>query len=306
MKKERYLDKLINTGLFRFHHLLVEGIDNETVAKVSSSSILEQEYCLFSNKIRAGDEYFRLLHNRIIQAMQNKQPLPVVRFADGEYKFYRYSLRCNGLYKQAESIAAIKRVMPVHIAAMEYLVDHGILAPLVFPGNSHVASRNIFSFRKKKTDSLGADFLDFLYTHHINLNAQNYVPFYVVYAYLSSAEFAAAINGKNICIVNSGYNKESCRQWFARLNSSPGLEFVDIPQEYTATQWEEIKAPILSKIPARTDLCIVGGGIGALLICTDITQRYSIPVIDAGYVLDMMNDRLDKSKGRRRLYTIYK
>ncbi len=306
MKNDRYFDNLINTGLFRFHRLVVKGIDNKTIAERNGDSILEQEYCLFSGRIGNGDEYFRLLHDRVVGAMQGKQSLPVVRFADGEYKFYGYSLSCNGRYKQAESVSAIKRAMPMHIGAIRYVIDHGILAPLIFPGNSHAASRSIFSFRKKKSDSLGAFFLDFLHTHGNNLNAENYIPFYLVYAYLSSAEFAAAINGKNICIVNSGYNKESCRQWFARFNSSPELEFVDIPDEYVATQWEVIKAPILHKIPAGTDLCIVGAGIGALLICKDIAQNYSVPAIDGGNVLDMINNRMDKSKGRHRLYTIHK
>jgi hypothetical protein len=237
--------------------------------------------------------------------MQTKQPLPVVRFADGEYAFYRYTLGCNGLYKQAESIETIKRVMPLHLAAMTYLADHGLFAPLIFPGNSHVASQSFFSFRKKKRDSSGAVFLDFLRMHHISLNAENYVPFYVVYAYLSSAEFAAAMNGKNICILNSEYNKESCRQWFTGFNSSPKLEFVDIPKEYVATRWEDIKATILGAIPARTDLCIIGAGVGALLVCKDVAQECSIPAIDAGHVLNMMNDRVDKSNGVR-LYTLRK
>lgn len=281
----------------------MEGIDNEAVARMFSSAILREEFCLFANTIPSGNDYFRLLHDRMIVALQGRQPLPVVRFADGEYAFYRYTLGCNGLYKQAESIEAIKKAMPQHLAAMEYLASHGFFAPLIFPGNSQVPSRDFFSLKKQKRDSTGAEFLDFLRAHQIHLTAENYFPFYVVYAYLSSPAFAAAMNGKKICILNSEYNKESCRNWFTRLNSSPELEFVDIPQEYVATRWEEIKIPIISRIPAGTDLCIVGAGVGALLICKDIAQRFSIPAVDAGHVLNMMNDRVDKSNGAR-LYTL--
>ena len=305
MQKTRYLEDLIHQRLFRFHHLLVEGIDNEKVAKFFSSSMLAEEFCLFSNKIRNGDEYCRLLHQRIIHTMQNKQPLPVVRFADGEYAFYNCTLGCNGLYQQAESVETIKRVMPLHITAMEYLAGHGLFAPLIFPGNSHAASQNIFSFRGEKRDSSSADFLDFLHTNHISLNAENYVPFYVVYAYLSSGQFATAMNGKNICILNSEYSKESCIDWFAQFNSHPHLTFVDIPAEYVATRWEENKTEILNKIPQDTDLCLTGAGVGALLICTDVARSFSIPVIDAGHVLNMMNNRVDKSNGAR-LYTLRK
>ncbi len=305
MQMARYLENLIHQGLFRFNHLSIEGIDNKKVAEIFSSSILAEEICLFSNKISNGDEYCRLLHHRILHALHGKQPLPVVRFADGEYAFYRYTLGCNGLYKQAESVETIKKVMPTHIEAMNYLARHGLFAPLIFPGNSQVASGDFFPLRKQKRDSTGAEFLNFLQTHHISLTADNYIPFYVIYAYLSSVEFAAAINGKNICILNSEYNRESCQKWFTRFNSSPQLAFVDIPQEYVATRWEEIKTPILDKIPAGTDLCIVGAGVGALLICKDIAQKFSIPTIDGGHVLNMMNDRVDKSNGVR-LYTLRK
>lgn len=305
MTQKRHLEDLIYSRIFRFDHLDIQDIDNEPAVKIFSESVLDQEICLFANTVKSGNDYCRLLHEKIVNALRNHQPLPVVRFADGEYAFYRLTLGCNGLYKQAESIESIKKAMPLHLAAMSYLSSHGLFAPLVFPGNSQVPSTNLFSFKKQKQDSTGAEFLDFLHANRIILTAENYVPFYAVYAYLSSPDFAAAINGKKICILNSEYNEESCRNWFARQNSQPHLVFVDIPREYVATRWEEIKMPILNKIPAGTDLCIVGAGVGALLICKDVAEKSSIPAIDAGHVLNMMNDRVDKSNGAR-LYTLRK
>jgi hypothetical protein len=113
------------------------------------------------------------------------------------------------------------------------------------------------------------------------------------------------MNSKKICILNSEYNKESCSNWFAQFSSHPNLSFVDIPAEYIATRWEEIKKEILNKIPPETDLCLAGAGVGALLVCVDIAQTFSIPAIDAGHVLNMMNSRVDKSNGAR-LYTLRK
>lgn len=54
-----------------------------------------------------------------------------------------------------------------------------------------------------------------------------------------------------------------------------------------------------------TELGLVGAGVGALLICVDVAERFAIPAIDAGHILNMMNGRLDKSKGSR-LYTMRK
>ena len=305
MQKARYLEDLIYQRLFRFGRLLVNGIDNEKVAEVFSKEILAEEYCLFANEIVSGDDYCRILDEKIVSAMQKRRPLPVVRFADGEYAFYRRTLGCNGLYQQAESVAAIENVMPGHIAAIKYVAENGLLAPLVFPGNSHIPATRIFSFSGKKRDSTGAEFLDFLRDHGIELTAENYMPFYVVYAYLSSPVFAAALDGRKVCILNSDCNEARCRTWFARQNSVPELSFIDIPKEYAATRWEEYRKPVLDKISTGAELCIVGAGVGALLICKDVSEKFSIPSIDAGHVLNMMNDRVDKSNGAR-LYTLRK
>ena len=305
MQKRRYLDDLIKQKLFRFNHLSVDSIDNETVANIFSSAMLEQEICLFANTVQNGDEYCQLLYRRVVTAMQKREALPIVRFADGEYAFYNYTLGCNGLYKQAESVEAIKKVIPKHIVAMKYLEENGLFAPLVFPGNSDVVDQTIFSFLQRKKDSSGASFLDFLQASGISLTPGNYAPFYIVYAYLTSAEFASTLNGKNLCILNSDYNKENCRKWFAQFSSHPSLSFVDIPAEYVATRWEEIKTEILNKIPPETDLCLAGAGVGAVLVCADISQTFSIPAIDAGHVLNIMNGRVDKSNGAR-LYTLRK
>jgi hypothetical protein len=61
----------------------------------------------------------------------------------------------------------------------------------------------------------------------------------------------------------------------------------------------------LARIPAGVDVCLVGAGIGALQVCVDIAERFFVPAIDAGHVMNMMNGRVDKSGGPR-LYTIWK
>lgn len=267
--------------------------------------MLREEYCLFANTILHGNQYFHLLHERVVETMQKKISLPVVRFADGEYAFYRFSLKCNGLYQQAESVKTIQQALPEHLAALKDISDYGLLAPLIFPGNTQGPSLSFPFFKKKERDSTAADFLDFLYKNEIKLTSENYMPFYVVYAYLSSMEFASAVHRKNVCILNSDYHEESFRAWFAERNSDPVLTFVEIPREYVATRWEKIKWSILKKIPWGTDICLIGAGVGALLVCKDIAKHFSIPAMDAGHVLNMMNNRMDKSNGVR-LYTLWK
>lgn len=305
MAAKRYLDTLLADGAFRFGRLDISGIDNEPVARIFSDHVLKQEICLLARNVEDGDHYIRFLHERLIRSLTHKTPLPVARFADGEYTFYNYTLGCNGLYRQAESVAAIRRAIPAHVRALGELALRGLSAPLICPVNSQLKTSGIASFFRKKPDSGGADFLDFLRRHSINLTAANYVPFYVTYAYLTSETFAQAVDGKTLAILNSDFNADSCRQLFARFGSRPDIRFVPIPPEYVATQWDTMRNRVLEAIPPETDLCLTGAGVGALLICCDTAATFSIPAIDAGHVLNMMNDRVDKSNGAR-LYTLRK
>jgi len=299
------LERMIASGEFRFNHLVLRDIDNTQVIQINAPDMVEQEICLFHENTGIGDEYVKQLHDFIRSGIEDRRPLPV-RFADGEYAFYRCSLHCNGLYRQAESVEAIRTAMPFHLEALKILAVHGKLAPLIFPGNTRKKKKGFLSIlRRSKIDNSAAEFLDFLFREGIALTGMNYTPFYVIYAYLTSQAFAGFISGKKVCIVNSEFNRESFTQWFSAFSSQPAITFAEIPALYVATRWTSMKEEVLGRIPADTDLCLVGAGVGALPACVDIAIQFSIPVIDAGHVLNMMNGREDKSNGTR-LYTIRK
>lgn len=289
---------------FRFDRLVLEGIDNSSVVRRCGCEILEEESCLFHQDMSCGDDYFKGLHSFVYDALCGRNAAPVVRFADGEYAFYAYSLHCNGLYQQAESVEAIKEVMPTHLKALKVLNQSGKFAPLIFSGNVQHKRKTLFSYLGKwKGNDSALQFVEFLFHNKIELTRENYLPFYVVYAYLTSKLFCEVVDKKKLCIINSECNMDLCRRWFARFSSSPDIVFVKIPDSYVATQWGAIKQEVFSRIPPETDLCLSGAGIGALLVCVDVASEFLMPVIDAGHVLNMMNGREDKSNGSR-LYTI--
>jgi len=306
MKKVDYLDSIISSSSFRFDKLALDGIDNTPIFKINVPEITEQEICLFHRDISDGNGYFEMLHNFISRGISTRMATPVVRFADGEYAFYDYSLTCNGLYQQAESIEAIKKAMPLHIEALKILSRSGKFASLIHPGNVRQEQKGLLSFfRKSKGDNSALKFIDFLYGHNMELTDKNYLPFYVVYAYLTSQVFGSLVNGKNICIISSECNIDACRQWFATFSSYPHIVFTEIPTSYVATRWASMKEHILSQVPSDVDLCLVGAGVGSTLVCVDVAAKFCIPAIDGGHVLNMMNGREDKSNGPR-LYTIRK
>ena len=299
------LDMLTESGVFHFDHLVIRDIDNTPVIQVNDPEMVEQEICLFHENVGNGDEYVERLHDFIRSGVQDRRPSPLARFADGEYAFYRYSIHCNGLYQQAESVEAIRTAMPLHVEAFKILAERGKLAPLIFPGNTRKKEKGFFYLlRRSKSDDSALGFIDFLSSQGIPLTESNYIPFYVIYAYLTSQTFADFMSGRKICIVNSEFNRESCTRWFSTFSSRPKISFAEIPASYVATQWTSMKKGVLGRIPADTDLCLVGAGVGALMACVDIAIWLSIPAIDAGHVLNIMNGREDKSGGPR-LYTIW-
>ncbi len=306
VKNETYLDRLIAGGMFRFDRLNIDGIDNEPVFKLNVPEMVEQETCLFHRDVSSGNQYLELLHATVQKAIAQKAAMPIVRFADGEYAFYRHSLDCNGLYRQAENAAAIRQAMPSHIEAMRTLARRGKIAPLVFPGNTREKERGFFSFlRKSKNDDSAIGFLDFLAASGIELTGGNYIPFYAVYAYLVTGRFAKLLDGKSVCIINSDFDEKACEAWFRQFSSAPRISHAPIAAEYVATRWDSMREGVLSNIPPDVDFCLVGAGVGALQVCVDAAERFSIPAIDAGHVMNMMNGRVDKSGGPR-LYTLWK
>lgn len=293
------LNHLLGGDRFRFEHLKIEGIDNEPVFAKNHPDQREEEIILFHDSVSSGDTYVARLADRIESAINNHSSLPVVRFADGEYAFYSSSLKCNGLYKQAESVAAIKASFPAHADALRYLASSGILAPLIFPGNTRERSGLRALFRKKDGKDLAIRFLKFLDHNHIKITDTNYIPFYCVYSYLSSTRFAKAVDGKTVCIVNSDFNEAACAAWFARAGSHPRLVHVPIPASYVATRWDSMREEVLRNVPKNPDCFMVGAGVGALEVCVDAARRFSAPAIDAGHILNMMNDLESKSAGPR-------
>jgi hypothetical protein len=307
MKEPFHLNQLMEDRIFHFSDLKIAGIDNAPVLRINRPEMAQEETCLFHRDISRGDQYLQLLDSFVRDGMSSGKPAPVVRFADGEYAFYARDLHCNGLYQQAESIEAIQKALPHHIEALRVLGRSGKLAPLIHPGNSQRRrKKGLLSFiHRKKPNNSALEFVEFLHENQVSITRENYVPFYVVYAYLSSSEFAQVVDQRHLCIISSECDIRSCKHWFDRFSSKPEIIFIQLPDSYVATQWENIRKGVMDAIPSNIDICLIGAGIGSLPVCVDVAAAFSVPAIDAGHILNMMNGREDKSNGPR-LYTVRK
>jgi hypothetical protein len=300
------IERLTSGGAFSFRRLDISGIDNDPVFRVNDPKMVREETSLFHRDVPSGNDYVKRLGDRVAGAVSRREPLPVVRFADGEYAFYHFDLACNGLYQQAESQSAIHKALPMHAEALRELARTGFLAPLVFPGNIEEPAtgwKALFKHWRRRPSA--STFLRYLEETGIPLTGENYIPFYAVYAYFSSAAFARLMDGRTLAILNSDSDGAACTRWFEGHGSRPQIELVDIPNSYIATRWNDMKEDVLGRVPTGVDLLLVGAGIGALPVCVDAARRFGVPAVDAGHVLNMMNDRVDKSNGAR-LYTLWK
>ncbi|MFH1980544.1 MAG: hypothetical protein ABIL58_01750 [Pseudomonadota bacterium] len=304
-RRRHYLDHLLEHGAFAFSRLEITGIDNTPVIDHFGPQMVREETCLFHRSVVDGDAYVHRLHDFVHQRIGSGQPGPVVRFADGEYAFYRGSLDCNGLYRQADSAAGIARAIPFHIAALKTLSADGLAAPLVFPGNCATRPSWPLSVIRRRGNDGARVFLDFVNTHTIALSADNYVPFYAVYAFLTSTGFARMVDGKHVCLINADWDETACQRFFTRQGARPQLSFAAIPNALVAVHWPEMKDAVLAAVPDDADIYLVGAGVGALPVCVDLAARVSRPVIDAGHVVNMMNGMEAKSNGMR-MYTLHR
>lgn len=293
------LHRLLANDRFYFDRLVVSGIDNEPVIRRLGKFHREAEECLLSSDCPSGDAAVEALSGRIGSAI-GRQALPVVRFADGEYLFYLQSMKCNGLYQQAESVEAIREALPNHYKAMRWVAENGILANLVSPMTVRGARRTLRKFWKRTLgDDLAVRFLDLAAVEGVWLTHSNYVPFFAVYAYLSSPEFCMLMDGRVLGVVTSDFNAAAMKAWFARRGSCPSLVHVPISPCHVATGWHRMRDTVMRQLDPSVDLWMVGAGIGALEVCADIARTLSRPAIDSGHVLNVMNSLEWKSNGPR-------
>ena len=299
------LKRLTRSGEFSFRRLDVTGIDNGPVLAANPPDMRLEEKCLFHRSVIDGDAYVSRFGSLVEEALRERRSLPVVRFADGEYAYYAEDLRCNGLYQQAESVEAIRLSIPWHADALRTVAANGVLSPLLYPGNCRSFPRGLRSLLSGwRANDTGIRFCEFIASHGVCLAEENYVPFYAVYAYLASRRFKEAVNGRRLALLGSGCDVDRCRAWFEEAGSRPELRVVDIPDSCVATRWPAKRDGVLAAIPPDTELALVGAGIGALPVCVDASAVISGPVLDAGHVLNMMNDDAARSGGSR-LYTRY-
>lgn len=255
-----------------------------------NSEAIDECYALFGNDVASGDEYLLRFFNLVEAAIHNHQELPIVRMADGEFAFYRKSIKVNGLYQQTRGEQDIIQALPYHIACLQRISQIGLLCPITYLYN--ISWVTLYEC---------ATFWDFLESINASLTPSNYLPFYAIYAALTSLTFMTLIDHKDVLIVSDQFVPQALDSWNAQFHVTPNYKFVSIPSQYVSTDWLSYRDSTLAEIRniGNVDLVMVAAGAGAVPVCHDVARELQVPVIDSGHVINLMMNNAARSGGHR-------
>ena len=233
------------------------------------------------------------------EAIGNKRHLPVIRIADGEFQFLlgkneinrrkpmllllrnilgelmrtlrrkkfeaRSRTYTSGVYNNKERAHASSE----YSKCLRHVGGHGVLA--------------LYTITKPDfyTEQYLPKFWTFLSDHEINLNEQNYVPFYFIYIVLTNEKYSELYHGMHLHLITS-FDKSRMKKINTSLIARGASKITWTKLSRDKSLFDKID---VSAIPSTVDLIFVGGGIGKVNIFNQL-QNMSVPIIDAGYVFE--------------------
>jgi hypothetical protein len=116
----------------------------------------------------------------------------------------------------------------------------------------------------------------------ITITAENYVPFYFVYAMLAGPRRHELLSGRSVAVVHSAAGgKRAAVEDGLRRAGVRSTEWFQVSNSRTLYDKLEI-----SRVGGIYDLVLVGAGVGKLNILTQLVPL-SAPCIDAGYMFEV-------------------
>lgn len=257
---------------------------------------------LLSPISRDVNQWYHEFEQSILSAFETRNFKPVLRASDGEYrfllgtqppslreKFSRWPLlfakylgskilekrsgfagqTAPGISVGVYSADELKRGREVFAKGVLYVLQHGQLAahlqfaPEPFQECYHPA------------------FKRFLDGHGAELAADNYVPFYFVYLFLSRVATAGLLSGRRILLIN-GASEPKRKAIDARFERYGALETRWVGLSKDRSLFDRIA---LSEGDLGSDICFLGGGVGKFNLIQQL-GNFPGPVIDAGYYFE--------------------
>lgn len=279
----------------------------EKVVENAKSDKKPLTYSFFNDSI----DWYQHFENIVLESFTNKKYLPVFRLSDGEFIFILGRDFNHGNWKQ-KFIMYLSHVKNV-VKYMSFFYSSGRkgycehykfwevkkLQKRFLESLRIISKEGVLNFNFSNSVSMGPYFtkmLDWLNKNQIDIDRNNYFHFYFVYGVLLGPISKKLYSGSKILVVTSDMKERN-------LNLSKALyERGAVNVEFL---FSSLNHPLrdkisVEKIKIKPDLVLVGAGVGAAYILTQL-RFLNCPVIDAGYVVDCLGD---KEMAKKRPYTV--
>lgn len=246
------------------------------------------------------DDMLELFFKRILNIIKEKKHFPIIRLADGEYQFLLGTNELN--FRKSK----IKLVYHIFKQYYEKLFNKRFEAKsrTYTSGRYDIIKSKIdiikkYSISLQKTSKKGIlaiytiikpgfyteQYLpkleQFFQKNKININIENYIPFYFVYILLTNKRYKAIYENKNVHLITS-FNETRKTKIEKTLKSFnvKKITWTRISEDNSLYDLIETK-----KINKNVDVIFVGGGLGKVNIFNQL-DNFPALIIDAGYIFE--------------------
>jgi hypothetical protein len=260
----------------------------------------------YSLEAYSSEQWYRRVTQRIVDRL-GKGYFPIFRFSDGECYFclgYRMPAPQPGssfLYHYLRTVVSAYGKYRCHNTFWSGLPGYGHevyrrrkwreLRPVFteqlrdIAGSGMIAANFCKHHVPGMIDRYIPDILDWFDAEKIRLDSDNYVPFYFIYGMLLGPNRHHFLKRRNILVITSlTLLKETRLRAYFESAGVGSVKFIPISRSHSMSDRIELRPE-----HTRTDLVLVGAGVGAANILSQVKSLNALS-IDAGYVLECYQD----------------
>lgn len=267
-----------------------------------------REIYLFESSSCDGllDEFYY----RILEKIDSKEHLPILRLADGEFQFLLGKNEFNLRKPLHKNIIHLIRQLSEKIFKPKYEAKSRTYTSGVYDHSDqnevsvryseclkHIADKGILAlYTIIKPDFYTEQYLpklfNFLSTRNIKVDRTNYVPFYFVYIILTNKRYSKIYTGKCVHLITSfdDARKKSIEQSLFSLGVK-SVSWTKISRDRSLFDDLDV-----GSIDETVNLIFVGAGVGKVNIFNQL-KGFPAVVVDAGYIFEIwQNPRLAEER----------
>lgn len=243
-------------------------------------------------------------YKKVVESIDNKVYLPIIRIADGEFQFLlgkdEFNLRKPKLILLKNLLGELyRKIFKINFEAKSRTYTSGVYESTDFINAkikyaqclNHISTHGILAiYTIIKPNFYTEHYLpklwNFFESNNININVNNYVPFYFVYIILTNKKYADIYYGKKLHLITS-FNDDRKKKIEETLYSL-GVQSVSWTKiSRDKSLYDSIN---IDEISHEIDIVFVGAGVGKVNIFNQL-KSLSTLVIDAGYIFETWENK---------------